>query len=58
VIRSLATSLGVNVVLNNVPETRITFTTSVPVRAEDLGGVLEGLLESHRLVLVRAGNVR
>jgi general secretion pathway protein D len=57
VIRSLATSLGVNVVLNNVPETRITFTTSVPVRAEDLPGVLEGLLESHRLVLVQKGAI-
>ncbi len=57
VIRALATSLGVNVVLTDVPERRITFATSVPVRAEDLGGVLESILEAHDLVLVQKGAV-
>lgn len=57
VIRSLSTALGLNVVLMDVPEKRITFTTSVPVRAEDLGGVLESILEANNLVLVQKGPV-
>jgi general secretion pathway protein D len=57
VIRALATSLGVNVVLTDVPDRRITFTTTVPVRPEDLGGVLESILETHDLVLVQKGPV-
>ncbi|MSR22515.1 MAG: hypothetical protein EXR92_03060 [Gemmatimonadetes bacterium] len=57
VIRTLATSLGVNVVLTDVPERRITFVTTVPVRPEDLGGVLEAILEANDLVLVQKGPV-
>jgi general secretion pathway protein D len=57
VIRALATAVGVNVVLTDVPDTRITFTTSVPIRPEDLGGVLESILEAHDLVLVQRGPV-
>ena len=55
VIRSLATALGVNVVLTNVPDKRITFSTPVPVRAEELPGVLESILESNKLILVQKG---
>ncbi|MEX2282464.1 MAG: secretin N-terminal domain-containing protein [Gemmatimonadota bacterium] len=57
VIRSLAVSLGVNVVLSEVPETRITFTTAVPVPASELAGVLESILESNGLVLVQKGAI-
>jgi general secretion pathway protein D len=57
VIGALATSLGVNVVLTDVPDRRITFTTSVPIRPEDLGAVLESILETHDLVLVQRGPV-
>src|SRR5262245_32877414 len=57
VIRFLAASLSVNVVLNNVPDKRITFSTTVPVRAQDLGNVLESILDAHDLVLVQKGPV-
>jgi general secretion pathway protein D len=57
VIRSLTTSLGVNVVMGDVPDRRLTFSTSVPVPPEELGGVLESILEANRLVLVQRGPV-
>jgi general secretion pathway protein D len=57
VIRFLAASLGVNVVLSNVPDKRITFSTTVPVRAQDLGDVLESILDANNLVLVQKGPV-
>ncbi|MGH7553164.1 MAG: secretin N-terminal domain-containing protein, partial [Longimicrobiales bacterium] len=57
VIRSLAASIGVNVVLNEIPDRRITFSTTVPVRAQDLGGVLESILDANNLTLVQQGPV-
>lgn len=57
VIIALGSSLGVNIVLGAVPEKRITFTTPVAVRAEDLPGVLESILEANNLVLVQKGAV-
>lgn len=57
VIRTLGSALGVNVVLVDVPDRRITFSTSVPVPARELGGVLESILESNQLVLVLRGSV-
>jgi general secretion pathway protein D len=57
VIRSLATSLGVNVVMSEVPDRRLTFSTNVPVRADELGGVLESILEANNLILVQRGPV-
>src|SRR5256886_12364203 len=57
VIRSLATVLGVNVVLTDIPNRRITFQTPQPVPAPQVGAVLEGILESQGLVLVQAGPV-
>lgn len=55
VIRSLAVALGQNVVLSDVPDARITFSTPIPVAREDLGQVLESILESNGLMLVQSG---
>src|SRR5947209_20473121 len=55
VIRSLATVLGVNVVLTDVPNRRITFQTPEPVPAPQVGAVLEAILESQGLMLVQTG---
>ncbi|HEX6104604.1 MAG TPA: secretin N-terminal domain-containing protein [Gemmatimonadales bacterium] len=57
VIRSLAASLDLNVVLADVPARRITFQTPQPVRVSEVGAVLEAILESEELVLVRTGPV-
>ncbi len=57
VIRSLAASLGVNVVLSEVPDRRVTFSTTVPVSAQELGAVLESILEANNLTLVQQGGV-
>src|SRR5262245_63211908 len=57
VIRSLATTLGINVVMTNVPDTRISFSTSTPVSSQQLPGVLESILEANNLVLVQKGAV-
>ena len=56
-IRSLASLIGVNVVLAEVPDKRLTFTTSGPVRASDLPGILESILEANGLVAVQQGMV-
>src|SRR5216117_3911327 len=55
VIRSLAAVLGVNVVLTDVPNRRITFQTPHPVPAPQVGAVLEAILESQGLILVQTG---
>ena len=57
VIRSLAATLRVNVVLTGVPSRRITFQTPEPVPASEVGAVLEAILESQGLILVQAGPV-
>src|SRR3989454_1723451 len=57
VIRSLATVLGVNVVLTDVPSRRITFQTPEPVPAPQVGAVLEAILQSQGLVIVQTGPV-
>lgn len=57
VVRSLAATLGVNVVLNDVPSKRISFQTPAPVPTAQVGGVLEAILESEGLVLVQTGPV-
>ena len=57
VIRSLAATLRVNVVLTGVPSRRITFQTPEPVPANEVGAVLEAILESQGLILVQAGPV-
>jgi len=55
VIRSLAMALGQNVVMSGVPDARVTFSTPTPVVEQQLGQVLESLLEGHGLVLVQDG---
>jgi general secretion pathway protein D len=57
VIRSLAVALGVNIVLTDIPERRITFQTPQPVPASQAGAVLESILESQGLVIVQSGPV-
>nr|MCU0647705.1 hypothetical protein [Gemmatimonadaceae bacterium] len=57
VVRSLGAMLDLSLVLRDVPETRVDFSTVRPVRMVDLADVLEGLLETHGLVLVRRGAV-
>ena len=57
VIRSLAGALGVNVVLTNVPDRRIDFSTAVAVRPQDIPGILESILEANSLVLVQRGPI-
>lgn len=58
VIRSLATVLGVNVLLSeDVPAKRVTYTTPAPVPVNEVGAVLEAILDSEGLVLVRRGPV-
>jgi len=57
VIRSLALTLGLNVVLTDVPDKRITFTTAQPVQQADVGAILESILESNGLTLIQKGAV-
>jgi general secretion pathway protein D len=57
VIRALAASIGVNVVLADVPSRKITFQTPEPVPANQAGAVLESILEAQGLVLVQTGPV-
>lgn len=57
VIRSLAATLGLNVVQIDVPAARITFQTPAPVAESQVGAVLESILESQGLVLVQNGPV-
>jgi general secretion pathway protein D len=57
VIRSLATALGVNVMLTDVPTRRITFQAPQPVPVLEVGAVLEAILESQGLVIVQTGPV-
>jgi general secretion pathway protein D len=56
-IRSIASLMGINVVLADIPEKRTSFATAGPVRPADLPGVLESLLESNGLVAVQQGTV-
>lgn len=57
VIRSLALTLGLNVVLTDIPDKRITFTTAAPVRLPDVSAILESILESNGLTLIQKGVV-
>ncbi len=58
VIRSLTTVLGLNVLIaEDVPAKRVTYATPAPVPFNNLGGVLEAILESEGLVLINRGSV-
>lgn len=58
VIRSLSAVLGLNVLIaEDIPAKRVTYSTPAPVLTEELGSVLEAILESEGLVLVQKGPV-
>ncbi|MEJ2546455.1 MAG: secretin N-terminal domain-containing protein [Gemmatimonadota bacterium] len=58
VVRSLGAVLGINVLLSeDVASERVTYTTPEPVPFREVGAVLEAILESEGLVLVRRGPV-
>lgn len=57
VIRSIAALAGLNVVLADIPDKRITFSTTAPTSAADLPRMLETVLEANGLVLVQQGAV-
>ena len=58
VIRSLSTILGINVLIaEDVPSRRVTYTTPAEVPLDQLGNVLEAILESENLVLIQRGPV-
>ena len=56
-IRSLAAALGLNVVLADVPDRRVSFTSATPLGAREVGAVLESILEANALVLVQQGGI-
>jgi len=57
VIRTLGTMLGRTIVLSEVPDARVTFSTAAPVKPGDVESILESLLESYGLMLVSKGAV-
>ncbi len=57
VIVAMGQLLGLTVLTTDVPDKRVTLNTASPVRSAELSGVLESLLESHGLVMVRNGSV-
>ena len=57
VIRSIAALAGLNVVLADIPDKRITFSTTAPASATDLPRILESVLEANGLVLIQQGTV-
>jgi general secretion pathway protein D len=57
VLRTLGTMLGKTLVLSEVPDVRVTFSTAAPVRTGNIESILESLLENHNLMLVPKGAV-
>jgi general secretion pathway protein D len=58
VIRSLSAMLGLNVLISeDVPEAEVTYSTAAPVAHDEIGPVLEAILEAQGLVLVNRGPV-
>ena len=57
VIVAMGQMMGLTVVATDVPDKRVTLNTANPVRTSELGAILESLLESHGLVMVRNGSV-
>ena len=57
VIVAMGQMIGLTVVATDVPDKRVTLNTASPVRTSELGAILESLLESHGLVMVRNGSV-
>lgn len=57
VIRTLGTMLRRTLVLSDIPDTRVTFSTASTLRESDVESILESLLEAHGLMLVPNGAV-
>ena len=57
VIVAMGQMIGLTIVATDVPDRRVTLNTATPVRTTELGSILEALLESHGLVMVRNGSV-
>lgn len=57
VIRALAQAIGLSAIVSDSSTRRISFSTSAPVTAAELPGILESILETHGLVLVQQGKV-
>ncbi|MES2523254.1 MAG: secretin N-terminal domain-containing protein [Gemmatimonadota bacterium] len=57
VIRTIGTMLGRTVVLSEIPDTRVTFTTPSTLTVPELESILESLLEANGLMLVPKGTV-
>jgi general secretion pathway protein D len=57
VLRTLATLLGRTVILTDIPDVRVTFSTPAGIARPELERVLEALLEAHGLMLVPSGMV-
>ncbi len=57
VIVAMGQMIGLTIVATDVPDKRVTLNTANPVRTAELGAILESLLESHGLVMVRNGSV-
>jgi general secretion pathway protein D len=57
VIGALGQLLGLTVIASDVPDVRVSLGTAAPVRSGEVAQVLEALLESHGLVLVRNGSI-
>ena len=57
VIRSIAALAGLNVVLADIPDKRISFSTTAPTTPADLPRMLETVLEANGLVLIQQGSV-
>ncbi|MDQ6717187.1 MAG: hypothetical protein M3Z17_02435 [Gemmatimonadota bacterium] len=57
VIRSLAMTADISVVMTDVPDKRISFTTASPVTKADVASILETILESNGLTMIQKGVV-
>lgn len=57
VIRTLASMLGRTIVVNDVPDARVTFSTASALKSGELESVLESILEAHDLMLVPKGSI-
>ncbi len=57
VIRTLASMLGRTVVVNDIPDARVTFSTASALKSGELESVLESILEAHDLMLVPKGSI-
>ncbi len=57
VVRTLASMLGRTVIINDVADARVTFSTANTLKPAELESLLESILEAHDLMLVPKGTV-